>query len=368
ASSFKVVDTQEVDDVAIHIVEDEDLGLKEGTPVHGIIDWDVRYERMKQHTASHLIFSSARRALGLEELMYMGVQIREDTSRIDISHGKTISSIQIREIERLSNRVCFENKKVNSFYMTRAEAEESYGKRLGLTEITPSGRVRVVEVEDWDVALCSGTHVRSTAEIGLINVLDRFRLKKGVERIEFTAGKEAYKRHDEAILTLTNVAQILKTSTTEVPARVKHLQEERDRLKEDLGRAMEKLVEFQTLQLTKEAEPLGEFIIVKNKLQNVDAQSLKRIASTLVERDPHLIAILGSDFGNNAVLIGAAGDMAVEKGVNMADIISEAAQVIRGGGGGNARIAQAGGKDPDSLEKALQFSLKKVLGRLEGQE
>ena len=76
---------------------------------------------------------------------------------------------------------------MNASYMTRSEAEEAYGKALGLTEITPLGKVRVIEVEGWDVALCSGTHVSSTAEIGLVTILDRFRLKKGVERIEFLA-------------------------------------------------------------------------------------------------------------------------------------------------------------------------------------
>ena len=363
SGKLRVMDTQAVDDIIVHIVP-EGVGIKDGDSVRGSIDWDLRYERMKQHTASHVLFSAIKRVLGLDSLMYMGVQIEEDASRIDISYGKPIPQSQLREIERLSNRVCLESREVKTWLTTREETERTYGGQLGITETTPSGIVRVVEVEDWDVALCSGTHVRSTSEIGLINILDRFRLKKGVERIEFTAGKHAYHRYIEAMKTLNDVAQMLKASTTEVPVRVERLLKEREDSKRELRGIMDQLVNLQTLQLLDQAEAVGEFRLLKKKLSRVDAQSLKRIASKLVEKDPFLVAVLGSDAGNRAFLVGAAGEEAVKRGINMAEAIRGAAQLIEGSGGGHPRLAQAGGKAPSRLEEALRHYTEEVSKKL----
>ena len=360
---LKVVDTQAADDVIVHVAVSVGGEVKEGEAVHGSIDWNVRYNRMRQHTGSHVLFSSIKKVLSLKELMYMGVQIKEDVSRIDISYGKPISPGQLREIERLSNKVCLENRRVKTWSTTRDEAERTYGKRLGLTEVTPSGMVRVVEVEGWDVALCCGTHVSSTAEIGLIKVLDRFRLQKGVERIEFTAGERAYKYYDDSMETLSALAQLLQSSTREVVGRVGLLMEERDRLKEELEKVKNQLVEAKATELLDQGEAFGEFRLLVKELPEVGAQGLKRMASTLVKREPYLIVILGSAV-EKACIIGAAGEKAVERGIDMAETIREAAEVIKGGGGGTAKIAQAGGRETSQLEKALHQYAEKVSRRL----
>jgi alanyl-tRNA synthetase len=357
---LNIIDTQAIDDIIIHIAVKNNTIITEGEPVFGKINWNIRYERMKHHTASHLIFSAIKKVLHLENLMYMGIQIKEDASRIDINYSKSIQWDEIMKIERLSNNVCFENRKVKIWYTNRDEAERTYGKRLGITQITPSGIVRIIEVDDWDVALCSGTHVKSTAEIGLISIIDRLKLTKGVERIEFTAGKHAYLRYNEAIKRLTELAQILKTSTTDVQIRVNNLLRERKELKKELNKIKEQLVEFHVFKLHNQSKPLGEFKILKEKLIDVDAQSLKRISSKLIEKDPFLIVILGSNIGNTVFLAGAAGINAVRKGIDMAEIIKKPAMIIKGSGGGNQRLAQAGGRIPDKLEESLCLFTREV--------
>jgi len=363
SGKLKVVDTQAVEDLIVHVAVSVSGEIKEGESVRGSIDWNVRYDRMRQHTGSHVLFSAIKQVLGLEELMYMGVQIKEDASRIDISYGKPISSNQLREIDGLSNRVCLQNRRVKTWFTTRDEAERTYGKRLGITEVTPFGTVRVVEVEDWDVALCCGTHVSSTAEIGLVKILERFRLQKGVERIEFTTGERAYRYYEDSMQTLSELAQRLRSPTGEIVSRVDLLLEEREHLKEELETVRNQLVEAQALELLSEAESFGDFRLLKKELPEVDAQSLKRIATTLTNKDPYLIVILGSAV-EKACIIGAAGQKAIEKGVNMAETIKEAAKVIQGGGGGTAKIAQAGGRDPSQLGKALHQYVDDVTARL----
>jgi alanyl-tRNA synthetase len=360
SGKLKVVDTQAVEDLIVHIAIPVSGEIKRGETVHGSIDWNVRYNRMKHHTGSHVLFSAIRGVLGLEELMYMGVQIEEEKSRIDISYGKPISASQLREMERLSNRVCLENRRIKTWYTTREEAERIYGKRLGITEVTPSGMVRVVEVENWDVALCCGTHVGSTAEIGLIKILERLRLQKGVERIEFTAGEHAYKHYDNAMETLTSLAQTLQSSTRDVLSRVGLLLNERDFLKEELEKLKSLQIEAQAMELLNEAEAIGEFKLLVKNLPEVDAQALKRMAAALINKDPYIVVVFGGSVADKACILGAAGQKAVDKGINMAEMIGEAAKVIQGGGGGTAKIAQAGGRDTRQLGQALKQCSDKV--------
>ena len=361
---LKVTDTQAAEDLIVHVAVSVSGEIKEGESVHGIIDWNVRYNRMRQHTGSHVLFSAIKQVLALEELMYMGVQIKGDTSRIDISYGKPISPDQLREMERLSNRVCLQNRMVKTWFTTRDEAERTYGKRLGITEVTPFGTVRVVEVEDWDVALCCGTHVSSTAEIGLVKVLERFRLQKGVERIEFTTGERAYRYYEDSMQMLSDLAQRLRSPTEEIVSRVDLLLEERKHLKDELEKVRNQLVEAQALELLGEAESFGEFRLLKKELPEVDAQNLKRMATTLTNKDPYLIVIFGSAMADKASIVGAAGQRALEKEINMTETIKEAAKVIQGGGGGTAKIAQAGGRDPSQLRKALHQYVDDVTERL----
>jgi alanyl-tRNA synthetase len=357
------VDTQAVNDVIIHVTVPDAGDVKEGELVHGSIDWSLRYERMKNHTGSHVVFSSARKVLDVEELMYMGVQIGENKSRIDISYGVPISSNELVEIERLSNRICFENRRVKTFFTTRDEAERTYGKMLGVTEVTPSGRVRVVEIEGWDVALCCGTHIASTAELGLIKILNRFRLQKGVERIEFSVGEYAYRQYEKAMRTLEELAHTLRVPTENVVSHVKLILKEKTLLKEEIEKVKNSLVEVWATQLLREAKNFGEFKFLSKEVKDVEVQDLKRIATTLTEKDPWFIVILGSKAEDKVFVVGAAGQKAVERGINMYDSMKDAAKII-GGGGGTAKIAQAGGKNVKMFDQALIQYTKTVLSKL----
>lgn len=360
---LKVVDTQAVDDIILHIAVPVSGHAREGELVHGIINWNLRYNMMKHHTCSHLLFSSIKRVIGLEKLVYKGVQIGDKKARIDVSYGKPISSSQLMEIETLSNKVCFENRKVKSWLITREEAEHIYGKELGVTDVTPSGVVHVVEIEGWDVSLCCGTHVSSTAEVGLVKVLDRFRLQKGVERIEFSAGEYAYKHYKKAMQTLNELTQTLKTPTENIVNHVSLLLKEKKLLKEKIEKIRDQLADFQATELLEQAKVFGEFRFLTRNMKDADAQSLKRVTTTLTNKNPWLIIILGSKSKDKAFIIGAAGQKAVEKGINMYDIMKMTAKMV-GGGGGTAKIAQAGGKNPDLLDQALRQCSEAVLSKL----
>ncbi len=311
---FEVLDTQSVGEVTVHVLNGLKGVLTEGQKVEGEVDWIRRYAYMKQHTGSHIVFSSIRRVLCLERLQYMGVQLGSDKSHIDINYGEAIEQEQLHDIEKLANQICMKNAPVRISWGTREEAERLYGDRLEITDVTPYGNVRVVEIEDCDVALCCGTHVKSTAECTPIKVLRRFRLQKGVERIEFTSGQEAYIIYDKSMSMLEQTARLLHVPTSEIYRKISALTQERKSLQDQIRDLMMASAENEALEMLKKAEVVGDFKIAVKWLPNFPIDGLKRIASIITSRDSYAIVMLAGGY-EQGYLVGVAGQAALDKGI-----------------------------------------------------
>ena len=356
---FRVSGAQSVGEVTVHVLDGPKGMLTEGQNVEGEVDWVRRYAHMKQHTGSHIVFSSIRRVLGLKKLQYMGVQIGSDRSHIDINYGEAIEYERMHEIEKLANQICMKNIPVKVSWSSREEAERAYGDRLGITDVTPYGNVRVVDVEDCDVALCCGTHVKSTAECTPIKMLGRERLQKGVERVEFTVGQEAYVIYDKSMSTLEQMAKLLQAPTSEIHRKTSALISERAALQDEIRDLKIRLAESEALEMLKKAEAIGEFKIVVKLLPSLPVDGLKRIASTITRSDSCAIVMLASGDGKG-FLVGAAGEMALKEGIDMGRILKEVAERFGGRGGGAAKIAQAGGIPTERIQRALDEGLQRI--------
>jgi len=356
---FTVLDAQSVGEVTVHVLEGPKGVLTEGQGVEGEVDWSRRYAHMKQHTGSHIVFSSIRQVLGLRKLQYMGVQLGSDRSHIDISHGEAIEYEQLHEIEKLANQICMKNIPVEISLSTREEAERLYGDRLGITDVTPHGNVRVVEIEDCDVALCCGTHVKSTIECTPIRILGRSRLQKGVERFEFTVGQEAYVIYDKSMNTLEHVAKLLQVPTSEIYRKISDLTSERETLQDEIRDMKMRLAESEALEMLKKAELIGNLKIVVKSLPELPIESLKRMASVITRSDPCAIVMLAGGEGQS-YLVGAAGQTAIDKGMDMGRILKDIAAHFGGRGGGAAKIAQAGGIPSAHVQQALDEGVQTI--------
>ena len=357
---IEVIDTQSIDGIIVHITSDPEVRISEREQVRGVIDWQRRYAHMKNHTASHVLYSAVREVLGIEKLMYMGFQIGAERSRMDINYGKPITNDQLHELELLCNKVALQNRPVKIKYMTREEAEGKYGDKLGITEVTPGGKVRVVEVEGWDAGLCCGTHVRSTAEVLPIKILGRLRLKKGVERIEFSAGEAAYRLFDEAVTKIRELTELFKVPTSELICRSTRLFEDLRAAKKEIKKIKGKYVEAKSEALLSKVKTAGKVNLIVSDLGDIDPETLKRIAVTLTKKSSSLVVFLGGA-AEKAYIIGAAGKEALREGVNVKEVLDEAAHFIQGGGGGVAKIAQIGGVSINGLKRALEKCEEKIL-------
>ncbi len=342
---LRVVDTKLSGRAVVHVCEGRQLP-RAGELVRGKIDWGRRYQLMKSHTASHIVFSAARRVLGVEKLVYKGFQIDLEKVRMDISYGKPIAREQLERIEQLANTIAMEGRRVRWMMMSREEAERRYGSKLGVTEVTPAGEVRVVEVEGWDVSLCSGTHVKLTSEVSPIRILGRTRLQKGVERLEFAAGEPAYKAVLQQLKLAEQAARILGVSLSKLPDAADAAAREKSKLRKELAKLSAQLAEYVASELARKAEQAGQVRYLVGKL-SLPPDVLKKAALTAVARDPSLVVILGSG-GSLAI---AAGSKAVEAGVSCIQLFKEATRE-RGKGGGGVKFAQ--GSVGGSLEQALK--------------
>jgi len=183
----KVTDVHIDKGVVVHIASEIMGKINEGEQITGFIDWTRRYQLMRNHTLAHLMAEAVRRTTGLT-MAIVGSGLDVDKVRLDLAHEGSLGPL-LPEIEKVANDMIRENRQVEIKIMPRAEAEKFVERFHESLKILPPDvqNVRIVEVKDWHACACGGTHVKSTGEIGLAQVLRRMSKGKGVERIEFTA-------------------------------------------------------------------------------------------------------------------------------------------------------------------------------------
>jgi alanyl-tRNA synthetase len=206
-AKFEVVDVQKISKVIVHKLSSP-ATFKEGSTVHGVIDWDRRYSLMKAHSVTHLINGAARRVLG-EHVWQSGTQKGLETSRLDISHYRRLTQEEIHKIETLANQAIGANMKVETAWLPRNEAEALYSFRLYQGGAVPGKDIRVVKTGDWDVEACAGTHLGTTGEVGFVKIIYTERIQDGVERLGYAVGLKALKAVQEQESLLWKVSEAL---------------------------------------------------------------------------------------------------------------------------------------------------------------
>src|SRR6267143_1549966 len=259
--------------------------------VEGEIDWQRRQNLMRHHTGTHVLLGSARRVLG--EHVWQGGAV-------------------------------------------------------------PGGKIRVVRIVGWDTEACGGTHVKRTGELGVLRIEKIDRLQDGVERIIFSAGIPALKRISDENEELTTTAQLLKTTPDQVPKSAKALLAERDALQKELEKHLAKTLEAHIRQLEKTAKVLGPIKLVVAKGPKRKGMDPVEIANRLKESDRRMVAVI-VEVSDRVQIVAAAGDEAVNAGVNASEIVSGAARAVGGGGGGRQFFATGGGPLKDKAEDALRI-------------
>ncbi|MFX1295752.1 MAG: alanine--tRNA ligase, partial [Promethearchaeota archaeon] len=187
---YQVINVEKVGGVVIHQLEKKPSKLKEGDKIQIKIDKDRRISLMRHHTGTHIINGAAKRILG-NHIWQAGAEKKPDIARLDITHYKAINQKQIWEIEKLANQVVMETRPVDIKFWTRGDAEKEFGFTLYQGGIVPGKEIRVINIQDWDVEACGGTHLKNTGEIGPIKIMSARRIQDGIIRLIYTCGTAA---------------------------------------------------------------------------------------------------------------------------------------------------------------------------------
>ena len=347
---FRVVDVQKSGDVVLHMLE-KPGGLEVGDRITGRVDMRRRLAHARHHTATHLVHDSAKRVLG-KHIWQAGAQKSEDRARLDISHYKRITDLELKAIELEANRRVMEVAPIETQFLPRTEAEKLFGFELYQGGVPPGTQIRVVKVGS-DIEACAGTHVTNTGMIGSIKILRAERIQDGVERIEFAAGEAAVRASQGRDDLLAGAADVFRVPNEQLPKTAERFfgewkgqQKEIERLKGDLAEARLKT-------MTADAECVNGLRIVVQKMGSADIEELLKAAALLAEQD--YIALLGSETGK---LVAAVGQSGLDKGIKAGSIIKAAAKALGGGGGGKPDLAQGGGPNAEKLDEALEAGRK----------
>jgi len=336
------------DEAIFHVL---DASLAAGL-VTAAIDWPRRFDHMQHHTGQHILSQAFVRVAEAETVSF---HLSPQSVTIDVDRPD-LTTEEVRAAEQLANEVVWQNRPVTAREVARDEAAT-----LPLRKLPPGrdGRLRLIEIADFDLTACGGTHVSGTAEVGLIKVLKTER-RAGSTRVEFCCGTRAFADYRAKHSTIQRLSAALTTGVAELPASVDRLQDEAKALRAELKRQQTALLRLEADNLLREAEPVGAARLVCRVLSGREAGEARQLATRLVQ-EGDIVALLGIS-GEQAQLIFARSADGPAF-AHMGELIKPALAALGGArGGGGATSAQGGGLRAD--EATVTTALSAAAARL----
>ena len=343
-----VVEVVEEGDEIVHILKKE-LKEKINSGVVGKVDWKRRFDHMQQHSGQHILSAAFEKLWNADTVsFYLGDEI----CTLDIMKDN-ITSEEVKKAEILSNNIVLENKPIKVYFVDQERANE-----LNLRKIPPQkGDIRIVEIKDFDICACCGTHCGTTGEVGLIKILKWE--KRGVKiRLDFICGKRSLKDYYWKNELIKNISNKLTIKDTELGEAVERMLEERKETRKELREIKEKLQEYEAKRLIDETSIRDNGIRIINKVfEEKNFQEVRGLVQKIINLDDSVVVLAGikNKGEGEGVKILFACSRVLEYDMN--GLIREAGKFIEGRGGGAPNFAQAGGKKAEGIEDALNFAL-----------
>ena len=332
-----------------------------GTRVEAQVDHAARHATMRNHTATHLLHAALREQLGTH-VRQAGSAVRPDKLRFDFTHGAPLAESELRGVEDRVNEWIKASRPVRALHMERAQAEALgaialFGEKYG-------DWVRMIEVDEVSRELCGGTHVASTAEVGIFTIVSEGSSAANVRRVEALTGPAAIDWYRARSAALEQAGTLLGSARDPLGA-ARRAAERLAALEDVKAEADARQATEQADRLGSEGEEIGGVRIVVSRGEGADQGALLDLADRIKARLGDAAVVLGGVENGKVALVASFTDSAVKRGLSAADVVREAAAVVGGGGGGRENVAQAGGRDPSRLEEALQVAreaIKRGLG------
>jgi alanyl-tRNA synthetase len=324
----------------IHYLEVPPKTLQPGARVRGQIDPERRRNHMQQHSGQHVLSAAFVRLFKMPTVSF---HMADDHCSIDLD-TPTLSKEQIESAERLANEIILENRPVDMRFVTRDEAEE-----LGLRKLPPAERdeLRLIDIRDFDLSACGGTHVSQTGQIGSILLRKTEKVRQGW-RVEFVAGLRAVATSRRDFSTLAQTAALFSAHIYDVPQQARKTLDEIRFLRKQGEQSLEELAAVQAASLFTETIPSDGRKVIVRTFTDRELKFIKLLAQKLT-RQSAVIALLATSSPAPSLVFAQSPGQSHDMGALMKQITT----TYGGRGGGSKDMAQGGLEHPDRLNAAL---------------
>lgn len=324
--------------------------LKVGDTVTAAIDVERRQAIRRAHSATHLLDAALKKVLG-DHVHQAGSLVEPDRIRFDFTHFEGITAEELAQVDKLVNDAILNGYPVITEVLPIEEAKQKgavamFGEKYGDV-------VRVVEMGDFSMEFCGGTHLDNTAKVGTFRIKSEGSVASGVRRIEATVGKltlEAMNRNQELIF---QAAQILKTNPADLVAKL-------EQQVADLKAARQAIEQYKSKEAAGEADRIlfgahdvGPLKVITATVPDADGNRLRQMGDAIKDKAANVVAVLAAVNGGKITFVAACGKEAVGLGIKAGDIIKQVSAIAGGSGGGKPDSAMGGGKDPLMVDNAL---------------
>ena len=324
--------------------------LKVGDTVTAAIDVERRQAIRRAHSATHLLDAALQKVLG-DHVHQAGSLVEPDRIRFDFTHFEGISAEELAQVDKLVNDAILNGYPVITEVLPIEEAKRKgavamFGEKYGDV-------VRVVEMGDFSMEFCGGTHLDNTAKVGTFRIKSEGSVASGVRRIEATVGKltlEAMNHNQQLIF---QAAQILKTNPADLVAKL-------EQQVADLKAARQAIEQYKSKEAAGEADRIlfgahdvGPLKVITATVPDADGNRLRQMGDAIKDKAANVVAVLAAVNGGKITFVAACGKEAVGLGIKAGDIIKQVSAIAGGSGGGKPDSAMGGGKDPLMVDNAL---------------
>ena len=347
-SCAEVLDTRRINDqIILHRVKILKGEFKETTKVITEVDENRRKGIARAHTATHLLQAALRKVLG-KTVRQSGSLVGEDRVRFDFSYSSPLSDEQLKKITSLINERIRDNLPVRVKEMSLKQAQ---GKgALALFEAKYKGKVRVVTVAKFSQEVCGGTHLSSTGEIGILQIISESSIASGVRRIEALVGERALGAIEGKETLLRRISEVLEAGEETILKRIEDKNQKLQDQQAQIRGWQKKLADIDMENLIKRTRLVGDIKLVTGEWQNLSPEILRETAEKLKVGLGKGIVVLASTTQKKAFLVVASN----QKELSAERIIKEICRIAGGSGGGRWDFAQGGTSSPHKIDQALE--------------
>ena len=330
-----------------------------GITVLARVNNEERLATARNHTATHILHRVLKDILG-EHVEQAGSLVNPERLRFDFNHFASLSKEELEKVEDLVNQRIMDSLPVEVCELSLEEAKKRgatalFGEKYGET-------VRMVQVGNYSLELCGGTHLVSSSQIGVFKILSEGGIAAGVRRIEAVTGRGALIHIKEQEKILEEASDKLKVSAKELVNKLDRVLQSAKEQEKELANLKTKLAKSEVSGIIEQAISVEGIKVVRASVDNLDSEGLRNMADLIRDKLGSGVVVLATVVEDKVMFVTTVTKDLLSQGLHAGNLVKEVAKVAGGGGGGRPDMAQAGGKDPAKVQDALEI-VKSVIER-----